>query len=305
MKLFVIICITFFTLYGVEAIVPIPQNIKYDTKKALLGKKLFSDTDLSKDKKISCASCHNLSTSGADSRVVSVGVYGRKGNVQAPTVFNAYLSFRQFWNGRAKDLSNQAHGPISTHVEMSMTKKDILDVVEKKYKKEFFDIYKTKNIKFTQVIDAIVEFEKALTTPNSKFDKYLRGEVKLSKEEYKGYTLFKEFGCITCHNGVNIGANSFQKMGLFVEYNNIHEYPDRAYLTKDANDKNVFKVPTLRNISKTAPYFHDGSRATLGEAIKVMSYHNLGFKIDDKDVQTLIAFLKTLDAPLPKILRVK
>jgi cytochrome c peroxidase len=171
----------------------------------------------------------------------------------------------------------------------------------KEYKKLFSQIYHKNYIHYDDVIDAIVEFEKALVTPNAKFDRYLRGEVTLSKDEREGYILFKEYGCITCHNGINIGGNSFQKMGTFFPYESNETFPDRAVLKHNAHYKNVFKVPTLRNIALTAPYFHDGSAKTLQEAVTKMSYHNLGVDITSEDAQKIVSFLRTLSGEKPEI----
>ncbi|WP_324171512.1 cytochrome-c peroxidase [Sulfurimonas sp.] len=294
-------------LFASEPILPIPIDIKVDLKKAKLGQKLFFDTTLSRDNSTSCFSCHDVFNGGADPDIVSKGFANKKGNVQSPTVLNARYNFKQFWNGRAEDLTQQADGPINNPVEHNMNPRIIEDRLNNssQYKKIFKLVYGTSVISYKQVLDAIVEFENALTTPNSKFDKFLRGEISLSKNEKDGYILFKKNGCITCHNGINIGGNAFQKMGTFLEYETKNDYPDRSKITHNPNHKNVFKVPTLRNINKTAPYFHDGSAKTLKEALSVMTKHNLGIKLDDREVKKIISFLKTLDGELPKILRGK
>ena len=287
-----------------EPISPIPLEIDYDLDKALLGRALFFDTTLSEDYSVSCFSCHNVRNGGADDRVVSVGFHNERGNIQSPTVFNARYNFVQFWNGRAKNLKAQAEGPLNNPVEHNMNPKEI----EKRlnnltfYRKSFKKTYGVSFISYDLVLDAIVEFEKALTTPNSRFEKYLRGELKLTDIEARGYKLFKHYGCITCHNGINVGSNSYQKIGTFIPYTNKQSYPDRSEVTKNKFDKNVFKVPTLRNITKTAPYFHDGSAKTLKEAITSMSEHNLGMVISDEDTNSIISFLKSLDGEKPKIL---
>jgi len=299
----IILLIVPILLFAQEPIVPIPKTISYNAKKAHLGKALFFDPILSADKKISCASCHDPDHGGADPRPVSIGVYGKKGKVNAPTVYNAVFNFRQFWNGRAKDLKEQAHGPLHTKFEMAMDEQHI----EKKlnssdfYKRVFYELYGTKRIHYDQVIDAIVEFEKALITPDAKFDRYLRKEIELSPQEHKGYLYFKELGCITCHNGINIGGNSFQKIGTVVPYSGRLDC-DRYHLTKDIEDIGVYKVPTLRNIALTAPYFHDGSVKTLKEAVDEISYHNLGFKLTEEERDAIVAFLKTLTGKKPEIL---
>ncbi len=281
---------------------PVPEKIEYNEQKAHLGKMLFFDTSLSRDNSVACISCHNIYNGGADARRVSVGYQGRKGNIQSPTVLNAVFNFRQFWNGRAKDLYEQAKGPLENPVEHNMTPELITQRIEQndEYKRLFESLY-SDGITYDNVIDAIVEFEKALITPDSKFDLFLKGKAKLSKKEMRGYTLFKQLGCISCHNGVNMGGNSFAKIGIFKPYINDRRYPDRFEITHNAFDVRVFKVPTLRNIALTAPYFHDASQKTLKDAIFAMGEYNLGIELSKEEVDALEAFLKTLTGKLPKI----
>ena len=287
-----------------EPIRPIPRHVPYDKEKAALGKLLFMDPRISSDGTVSCVSCHDFDHGGADPRPVSIGVHGTKGNANAPTVFNAYFNFRQFWNGRAKDLKDQANGPIHNPIEMNMVPSAIEKYLRTNpwYDEKFRYIY-GRSPRYEDMLDAIAEFEKALYTPNCTFDRYLRGEAPLSPLEKEGYRLFKTLGCITCHNGINIGGNSFQKMGIIVPYPWREDYPDRYAITHDPRDKNVYKVPTLRNIVLTAPYFHDGSAATLKEALQKMAYHNLGFKLNPSEIAALVAFLTTLTGEKPAILR--
>lgn len=302
-----IIILSFIYLYAGEPISPIPNESGVNTEKALLGKELFFDTMLSRDNSTSCLSCHDVFNGGADSKRFSIGFEAKEGNINSPTVLNARYNFKQFWNGRADDLYEQAEGPINNPVEHNMDSKTLEKRINNSsdYKQKFKDVYGVSYITNELVIDAIVEFEKALITPNSKFDKFLRNEISLTKEEREGYLIFKEYGCITCHNGVNIGGNSFQKMGTFFEYNTDTKYPDRYDVTGNKSHKNVFKVPTLRNINLTAPYFHDGSAKDLKESINTMSKHSLGIILLDDEVEKLIYFLKTLDGELPKILDTK
>ncbi len=300
-----------------EPIKPLPEKVPYNKEKAELGKILFHDPILSKDRTVSCSTCHELYKKwGTDRRPVSVGIEGKHGNANAPTVFNTYFNFRLFWNGRAKNLKEQAKGPLHNPVEMAMDKNEIEKRLNKNpfYKKMFKKIYKTDTVKYEQVLDAIAEFEKALITPNSKFDKYLRCKEKhvenpdrcnsiLTEKELKGYLIFKKVGCITCHNGINVGGNSFQKLGVINAYIWKPTNPDRYQITKKEKDKNVYRVPSLRNVACTYPYFHDGSVKTLKEALKKMSYHNLGFELTEKEIDYIEAFLKTLTGELPPILR--
>jgi len=302
MKKYLLLLVTL-SLYANEPILPIPQVVDIDVRKAKLGQELFFDTILSRDNSTSCFSCHNVYKGGADARTFSEGFEGKKGNVQSPTVLNARYNFRQFWNGRAANLTEQADGPINNPVEHNMNKEEVEKRLNNSaYRQKFHKVFATSKVHYKDVLNAIVEFEKALITPNSKFDQYLRGEYQLSKEEENGYILFKQYGCITCHNGINIGGNSFQKMGTFLEYKNKLKYPDRNAVTKHDHDKNVFKVPTLRNITKTSPYFHDGSVKELKESLNVMAKYNLGIEFTKKELADLEEFLKTLDGELPQIL---
>ncbi len=237
--------------------------------------------------------------------MVSLGVRNKKGNIQSPTVLNSRYNFKQFWNGRADTLLDQANGPIHNPVEMALDAPTVEERLNSNqhYKKLFYDLTHQKHITFEMVLEAIVEFEKALVTPNSRFDKYLRSEISLSDLEMKGYEFFKQLGCITCHNGTNVGGNSFQKMGLITPYNHDDNFPDLYAITKKESHKNVFKVPTLRNIELTAPYFHDGSATTLEEAIKTMSHHNLGYVHSEEEVEVITAFLKSLTGEMPAIIK--
>ncbi len=293
-------------LLETEPIKPIPQKVEYDKKKAKLGKLLFHDPILSKNKTVSCATCHDLYNKwGTDHREASVGINGQSTGVNAPSVFNAVFNFRQFWDGRARDLREQALGPIHNPKEMGMTKEEVERRLNENpvYRKLFKEVYGTDRITFDQVIDAIVEFEKALITPNSKFDRFLRGEIELSKEELEGYKLFKRLGCISCHNGINVGGNSFQLFGAVIPVEWKPSNPDRYRITGREFDKNRYKVPSLRNVACTYPYFHDGSAKTLEEAVRKMSYHNLGYKLSEDEVRKIVAFLKTLTGELPEILK--
>ena len=302
-KLFIVILL-FIPLLSSEPISPLPLKEEYNKEKAKLGMQLFSDPTLSRDNSTSCLGCHNIYEGGADTKVVSQGFAGRMGNIQSPTVLNAKYNFRQFWNGRAKDLLEQAGGPINNPAEHNMNAKEIEKRLNKiqDYKTKFKKVYDVDKITYALVLDAIVEFEKALTTPNSKFDKFLRGQIDLTQDEKEGYVIFKKYACVTCHNGINIGGNSFQKMGTFQEYKNETKFPDRSEVTHSKDSINVFKVPTLRNIELTAPYFHDGKAKTLKEAVNTMAKNNLGIELSDKEVNKLIKFLKTLTGEKPKIL---
>jgi cytochrome c peroxidase len=303
MRFILFLLINFIFLYAHGLIETIPETVKYDKAKAELGKLLFFDTEFSLDKKISCASCHNPAQGWADKRKVSIGSYGRKGDIQSPTVLNAGFNFRQFWNGRAKNLKDQIKGPVENTHEMGISKKGVIEILNSSeyYKKLFKKAYHTDKITFGMYADAIAEFEKALITPDCKFDLYLKGKAKLTKKEEEGYILFKKYGCITCHNGINIGGNSFQKMGVIFPIKDCTK--DRYSVTHNSLDKCVYKVPTLRNIALTAPYFHDARTYSLYEAVQIMAYHNLGFKLSKSDAEKIVIFLKTLTGKTPAIMR--
>ncbi len=301
---FILTTLVLFSLSFPDPIKPLPAEIKYDIKKALIGKELFFDPILSKERDISCATCHDPEQGGTVHLRFSPKVSeDLKANV--PTVFNVVFNFRQFWNGRAKDLYEQAAIPILNPSEMGLTKEEVERRINKsdKYKKMFKEVYGVDYITFKHVIDAIVEFERALITPNSRFDRYLRGEIDLTESEKEGYALFKKLGCITCHNGINIGGNSFQKFGVVNPYKWEPYFPDRYKITGREEDKNVYKVPSLRNVAITYPYFHDGSAGTLEEAVKKMAYHQLGITLTDEEVTKIVDFLKSLTGEMPAILK--
>jgi cytochrome c peroxidase len=279
--------------FGDELITPIPIETILNKDKVSLGKTLFLDTKLSKDNTISCGSCHILEEGGDDNLPVSFGIKGKKGGLNAPTVYNAKFNFLQFWDGRAKNLKEQAIGPIHNPVEMDANFPMILDKLKKdsKYTRLFGKVYRD-GITQNNIIDAIVAFEETLTTPNSRFDRYLKKENTLSKEEIAGYKLFKEYGCISCHNGVNIGGNLFQKIGII-----------SPFQSKNHSGIHTLKVPTLRNISKTAPYLHDGSIKNLSDTVKVMFSLQLGVEASQKEIDLIVSFLKTLDGEIPSTIK--
>lgn len=284
------------TLFA-SSIEPIPLKLEYDYDKAILGKKLFFDKRLSKDNSISCASCHDLTKGGDDGLKFSVGIDGKLGDINAPTVLNSVFNFRQFWDGRAKDLAEQAKGPIENPIEMGHDFTKLLEVLKTSfYEKSFKAIYED-GITKENLVDAIAEFEKTLITPNSAFDRYLKGdENAINSFEKEGFELFKNKGCISCHNGVNIGGNLYSKFGMLIDVDskNLGKYN----VTKNELDKYYFKVPTLRNISLTAPYFHDGRYYDLKEAVKTMALVQLGRPVTDLEIEKIVAFLKTLNGEL-------
>ncbi|MBQ0048853.1 MAG: heme-binding domain-containing protein [Bacteroidales bacterium] len=291
-----------------EPISAIPDSIPYDVAKARLGEKMYNDKRISLDGTISCATCHVLEKGGADKTTTrtSEGINGQFGGINAPTVYNACFNVRQFWNGRAADLKEQAAGPPANPVEMGDQTWDQIVArlsQDAELVAEFQALFPSEGLTESTVTEAIAEFEKTLVTPNSRFDQFLKGKKDaLTAEEQAGYALFKENACATCHVGVNMGGKTFERLSIFGDY-----YADRdkqiVYnadddglkgFTQNDADLHKFKVPSLRNIALTAPYFHDGQYNTLEEAVAAMARYELGTEMATEDVQSIVAFLKTL-----------
>ena len=269
-----------------------------------LGKKLFFDPRLSASGYISCNSCHNLAMGGSDNLQTSIGDKWQEGPINSPTVLNSSLNFVQFWDGRAADLKEQAKGPIANPKEMAFTHDLAVETLSSipGYVAEFEAVFGKKKIDIQQVSDAIAAFEETLVTPDARFDLWLKGDQKaLTQTELEGYTLFKEVGCVACHNGVNIGGNSFQKMGLVKPYTTKNTAQGRVEFTKSETDRFFFKVPTLRNVELTYPYFHDGAAKTLTEAVNLMGSLQLGRDLTADENAKIVAFLKTLTGKQPQI----
>lgn len=296
-------------VYRQEPISPLPQTVEVDADKATLGEMLFSDTRLSNNNQIACATCHQLDAGGDDNLSKGLSLSAENNVLNTPSIFNAQFNFRQNWNGSADTLQQQIELMMEDDHQFNNSWDNAIDELEKDNElvKRFDQSYPdgiTKN----NIIEAIVEFEKTLITPDSKFDRYLRNEeVSLTKEEEKGYILFKEFGCISCHQGINIGGNLFQKFGVFYNYfaerGNITETDHgRKNITGREIDKYVFKVPSLRNIAVTAPYLHDGSAETIEEAIRIMGRSQLGRKLTNDQIGLIKAFLETLTGEYKRML---
>ena len=287
-----------------EPVRPIAESLPVDAKKVALGMALFHDTRLSVDNTVSCASCHGLNTAGVDNKQFSEGVDGLKGGVNAPTVYNAVYNFVQFWDGRAVTLADQAAGPPVNPVEMASPS---FDLIVSKLKRDpkmvraFRECYPEEGITQATITNAIEEFERTLLTPNSPFDKYLRGDdAAISAEAKQGYELFKKYNCATCHVGPNLGGESYELMGLRAHY-----FADRSLpLTEEDNgrfkqtgverDRHRFKVPGLRNVALTWPYYHDGTRETLQEAVCAMGTYQSGVSLTDDEELLIVEFLNTL-----------
>ena len=290
-----------------EPVSPLAPAPKVDERKVKLGYALYNDKRLSADDTVSCATCHNLETGGVDRLQYSKGIKGQLGGVNAPTVFNATFHHRQFWDGRANSLEEQAGGPPMNPVEMDggswsavaeRLSKD--SDFEKEFKKVYPDGFNEKNI-----TDAIAAFERTLITPNSPFDRYLKGDKNaITKEQIRGYELFKQYNCTLCHSGQNFGGQSFEYMGLARDYFNdrgdVGKINDTglAANTKDERDFRKFKTPTLRNVALTAPYFHDGSSKTLKHAVEVMAKYQRDKELDDDEISAIVKFLESLTGEL-------
>ncbi len=280
--------------------------------KTALGKTLYFENRISKNQDLSCASCHALDGFGADTRPEAIErgtSFGHKtqfGDRNSPTVFNSALQFVQFWDGRAADVEEQAKGPVLNPVEMAMPSEDSVVAVLKSipgYEPLFKAAFPESEdaITYTNMVKAIGAFERLLITP-APFDRFLGGDDSaLSQEQLEGLDTFVGSGCIACHTGPLLGGGMYQKLGLIKPFETKDE--GRSAISGNAADKYFFKVPMLRNIEKTAPYFHDGSVKTLEDAVKLMAVHQTpqGALSDDK-VSKLVAFLRSLTGELPKAL---
>lgn len=286
-----------------EPVRPIDQTVEVDEAKVALGFALFHDARLSVDNTVSCATCHALETAGVDNHQYSHGVDDQIGGVNAPTVYNAVYNFVQFWDGRAKTLADQAAGPPLNPIEMASTSFDEIIAklqADRPFAKAFNAVY-PDGLTEANITDAIEEFERTLITPDSRFDKWLRGDSDaITPDELAGYELFKKYDCATCHVGPNLGGQSYELMGL-----RRHYFADRGMeLTNEDNgryketqierDRHRFKVPGLRNVEHTWPYYHDGTRETLEDAVRDMGIYQSGVELTSAEVDQITAFLKTL-----------
>ncbi len=287
-----------------EPIQPIEAAKPKNEKMVKLGKMLFFDPRLSKSGFISCNSCHNLSLGGTDNLPTSIGHNWFQGPINAPTVLNSSLNLAQFWDGRAKDLKEQAGGPIANPGEMAFTHELTVDVLRSipEYRARFKELFGADKINIDMVTDAIAAFEETLVTPDSRFDKWLKGDKSaLTQAELEGYKLFKESGCTSCHNGPAVGGASFQKFGVHEPYKTASKAEGRFGVTGKDADRFMFKVPTLRNVELTYPYFHDGAAWTLEEAVEIMGRLQLGRKFSKDENAKIVAFLKTLTGKQPEL----
>ncbi len=285
-----------------EPIKPIQAAIVTNPAMVELGKKLFFDPRLSRSGFISCNSCHNLSMGGSDNLKTSIGDRWQQGPINSPTVLNSSLAMAQFWDGRAADLKEQAGGPIANPGEMGFTHDLAVGTLSSipGYVAEFNSVFGSASIDIDKVTGAIAAFEETLVTPNSPFDLWLKGDDKaLTERELAGYDLFKGSGCVACHNGPAMGGTSFQKMGVLEPYKTSNPAEGRAGVTGKDEDRMSFKVPTLRNVELTYPYFHDGEAETLEAAVDVMGRLQLGRKYSEAEIDDIVAFLKALTGDQP------
>ncbi|MEM7204829.1 MAG: cytochrome c peroxidase [Planctomycetota bacterium] len=297
-----------------EPVEPIPSDVELffedylerDYRPALieLGRSLFHDPRLSTDNSLSCASCHDLRYGGVDRAVTATGYHGQIGVLNTPTVFNAVLHLSQFWDGRAPDLETQADGPPQAPTEMASSWKEILvkldadALMTRQFRTAFPEVDFAAGIRAEHVQMAIAEFERTLITPNAPFDQYLMGDPAAVSEEVKeGYQVFKDVGCIECHNGMAIGARSYQRLGRSKDYfveEMAHGPLGRMDVTGEESDRFVFKVGSLRNVALTGPYLHDGSVETLEQVIRLMGHYQLDIELTGGQVRRIAAFLRSL-----------
>ena len=271
-----------------------------------LGRRLYNETALSGDNTISCATCHSLDHGGAEPRRTSTGINGQIGPINSPTVLNAGLHIRQFWDGRAADLTEQAAGPVTNPIEMGGDWETVVARISADA--SYVDAFRAagyEGISQATITDAIGAFESTLITPGP-FDRFLGGDLTaMNEQQQRGYMTFRTSGCISCHTGPALGGQMFQKMGLVRDYfalrgGELTEADQgRFNFTRVESDRHFFKVPTLRNVTQTGPYFHDGSQADLASAVRIMGQVQLNLELTDAQVADIVAFLGALDGELP------
>ncbi len=289
---------------------PAPANNPTTPAKVALGKMLYHDPRLSSTGTVSCASCHNVMLGGEDNRPNSMGVNGQTGGRSAPTVWNSAFNTVQFWDGRAESLEAQAAGPVTNPIEMGMKSWD--DVVARLnsiegYQKAFADAFGGNAISKDTATKAIAAYERTLITPNSPYDKYVGGDKSaLTEQQVRGMNKVAELGCTSCHSGPAFnGPGMFQKIpvysnGMFQAKYHFNKDLGLAEVTKKPEDEHLFKVPTLRNIALTAPYFHNGAVKTLDEAVKLMAKLQLDKTLSDEEIADIVAFLNALTGEFPE-----
>ena len=285
-----------------EPILPLSKRTDLDPARVAPGKALFFDARLSSDGTVSCATCHQMRYGGTDDKVPSQGVGGAKGAIKGPTVFNTRFNIAQFWDGRALNLHDQLDGPVHNPREMNSSWPAIGRMLkaDEAFRTRFLKAY-PEGISEKTLKDALVTFEESLVTVDSPFDRWLKGDDSaLSNEQLEGYRLFKSYGCVACHQGVNVGGNLFQRMGVMEDYFEQRGRPEtradqgRFNVTGDEQDRHFFKVPSLRMVALEKVFFHDGSASSLDQAIKTMGRFQLGRDISEADRRLIAAFLHSL-----------
>jgi len=287
-----------------EPITPIEPYVSDNPAMVELGMKLFFEPRLSMSGIISCNTCHNLSRGGTDNLATSIGHGWVAGPINAPTVLNSSLAIAQFWDGRAANLQEQAAGPIQADIEMNMPHTLALDVLNSipGYVAEFEAVFGPGEVDMEKVTKAIAEFEETLVTPNSRFDQWLKGDDNaITADELAGYQIFKDSGCTACHNGAAAGGTSYQRMGVVRPYVSTSPVEGRVAVTGKDADRFTFKVPTIRNVEYTYPYFHDGQAKTLEESVDIMGQLQLGRYYTEEEIAKIVAFLKTLTGDMPQM----
>ncbi|MFI3245485.1 MAG: cytochrome-c peroxidase [Ferrimonas sp.] len=293
-----------------EPISPIEPAQITDPAMVELGKKLFFDPRLSKSGFLSCNSCHNLSAGGSDNLPTSIGHLWQEGPINSPTVLNAKYSLAQFWDGRALTLKEQAAAPIENPVEMALEHHLAIEVLQgiPGYMQEFQQVFGQRGISMDTVTEALACFEETLVTPNSRFDQYLNGNKEaLTQAEQEGYALFKTpseanfYSCTSCHMGPAAGGTMYSYLGMANPFETQNPSQGRFEFTGLENHRMVFKVPSLRNIELTYPYFHDGSTYDLSEAVITMHRVQMGIERSEDEIAKIVQFLLTLGGDLPQI----
>ncbi|MEE9321645.1 MAG: cytochrome c peroxidase [Granulosicoccus sp.] len=283
-----------------EPIRPLPPvtSASLQTPMVTLGRELFHDTRLSGDGTLTCASCHGIDQGGDDNLQTATGIRGQKGPINTPTVLNSGFNFRQFWDGRAPTLDEQAKGPVEAGIEMGADWDIVVDTLsrDKQLKSRFEKAFGTSDITQNRVVHAIARYEETLTTP-SPFDRYLSGDRNaISADARKGYEKFKTYGCSSCHQGINVGGNLYQQFGALqkVDIDSFTVAGATPVIGERDGDVTMVKVPSLRNIELTAPYFHGGKIKDLAIAVKIMGASQIGKVIPDSDIALIVAFLNSL-----------
>jgi cytochrome c peroxidase len=289
------------TSYSTEPIQPIPLEITLDHRKVALGEQLFRDTRLSSNNQTACYSCHNLNAGGADRKNHLRSSQQEYGTTNTLTVFNASFNYKIGWDGRFASILDHLDDPVNNPSALGSTWEEIVARLKQvpEYKQSFRQLY-DEGLSVATLKDTLTTYQESLYTPNSRFDQFLRGnKAALTATEQAGYSLFKSYGCVSCHQGMNVGGNLFQQFGVMGDYfadrGNITQADlGRFNATQDQADRHVFRVPSLRNVAVTSPYFHDGSAQTLEEAVTIMGKYQLGRSLSQTEVNQIAQFLRSL-----------